>query len=478
MNWINKIIEIFQRWFSNKNKRQITTVNPETTAVQNNIITSKDKPDQAGPLNEIIIGNQQNNVTFNRINDFESGQNWEPLSNKHDSADFFSQVAGAGSAAGSAMYSAHGLYRATVSPDKLMTYNNGTLSSITLNGDKFASHAGFVNANTAVFAPVLIFQFASMVTGQYYFNGMANQLNSIQKGINQILQSYNNERIAKIKSMTDKLIEFEKNKYFTLEDFVAIDKIKMELSTIRYEYLLAANQQLKQSLFPDKHIAANTTAVSNVGGIEVLKIKTAALFGELKSDLQETYKDSGADGVFGKIGNFMERSGKKADKLVQKVNQSKFIFFLEAALEADKLYQYMLFMELKANLSYKNPDENRLGKIDQLYKALLTFDEKKDSISQEVSNASQSLQKELSALLSHYKENTLINETEISQNEKEINQQFKKLDKYRDSNKQLNMERQRIEQAFISPIEFVIDNRQGKGQIYVKKNGDGSDLIN
>lgn len=473
MNWINKIIEIFKRWFSKENKRQIITVNTEITAAQNNILTSEDKPKKAELLNEIIIGNQQNNVTFNRMNDFKFDQNWEPLSSKHDSANFFSQVAGAGSAATSTLYSAQGLYRATVSPDKLMTYNNGTLSSITLNGDKFGSHAGFVNANTAVFAPVLIFQFASMVTGQYYFNGMTNQLNSIQKGIDQILQSYNNERIAKIKSMTDKLIEFEKNKYFTLEDFVAIDKIKMELSTIRYEYLLAANQQLKQSLFPDKHTAEGTTAISNVGSIEVLKIKTAAFFGGLKSDLQEMYKDSAADGVFSKIGNFMERSGKKADKLVQKVNQSKFIFFLEAALEADKLYQYMLFMELKANLSYKNPDENRIGKIDQLYSALLAFDEDKDSISQEVRSASQSLQKELSALLSHYKENTFMNETEISQNEREVSQQFKKLDKYRDSNKQLKRERQKIEQAFISPVEFVIDNRQGKEQIYIKKNNDG-----
>lgn len=478
MNWINKIIEIFKRWFSKKTKHQIIAVNPEITAVQNNSFGSVEKGNEAVLLNEIIIGNQQNNVTFNRINNFQFGQDWEPLSNKHDSANFFSQVAGAGTAATSAMYSAQGLYRATVSPDKLMTYNNGTLSSITLNGEKFASHAGFVNANTAVFSPILIFQFASMVTGQYYFNGMTNQLNSIQKGIDQILQSYNNERIAKIKSMTDKLIEFEKNKYFTLEDFVTIDKIKMELSTIRYEYLLAANQQLKQSLFPDKVIIAGTTPTPNVGSTEVLKIKTAALFGELKNDLQEIYQGSSADGVFTKIGNFMERSGKKADKLVQKVNQSKFIFFLEAALEADKLYQYMLFMELKANLSYKNPDENRIGKIDQLYNALLAFDEKKDSISQEVSEASQNLQKELSALLSHYKENSFMNETEISQNEREINQRFKKLDKYRDSNKQLKLERQRIEQAFISPVEFVIDNRQGKEQVYIKKNTDGPDFIN
>lgn len=58
MNWINKIIEIFKRWFSKENKRQIITVNTEITAAQNNILTSEDKPKKAELLNEIIIGNQ------------------------------------------------------------------------------------------------------------------------------------------------------------------------------------------------------------------------------------------------------------------------------------------------------------------------------------------------------------------------------------------------------------------------------------
>jgi hypothetical protein len=477
MNWINKIIEIIKSWFSKKDRFEITDVEQEVVKVKHIIVTSIDHPHEAKVLNEIIIGNGKDNVTLNRINDFKFDHNWEPLSGKHDSANFFSQIVGAGAAAGSVVYSTEGLYRATVSPDKLMNYNNGTLSSITLNGDKFGSHAGFVNANAAVFAPVLIFQLASMVTGQYYFNGMTKQLSAIQKGIDQILQSYNNERIAKIKAITDKLLEYEKSKYFTLEDFVTIDKIKMELATIRYEYLLAANQQLKQSLFPDKNISGSTITLSNVGSVEALKIKTAMLFDEIKNNLNEKYKDSGAEGVLNKIVNFMERSGNKADRLVQKVNESKFIFFLEAALEADKLYQYMLFMELKANLSYKNPDENRVGKIDQLYNALCGFDEKKDSISDEVNQAAQSLQTELSALLSHYKQNTFMNETEISQNEKVLATQFKKLEKYWGSNIQLKLERKKIQQAFISPVEFVIDNRGGKGQIYVKTNKEKANLI-
>ncbi len=470
-------MEIIKSWFSKKNRSEISGVKHEQSEVQHNIVTSIDHPYEAEVLNEIIIGNGSDNVTLNRINDFTFDHNWEPLSGKHDSANFFSQVVGAGAAAGSIMYSTEGLYRATVSPDRLMKYNNNTISSITRNGDKFGSHSGFVNANSAVFAPVLIFQLASMVTGQYYFNGMTKQLSAIQKGIDQILQAYNNERIAKIKAITDKLFEFEKSKYFTLEDFVTIDKIKIELATIRYEYLLAANQQLKQSLFPDKNISSSKTTISNVGSVEALKIKTAKLFDDIKSDLNKIYQDSVAEGVLNKIGNFMERSGNKAHKLVQKVNESKFVFFLEAGLEADKLYQYMLFMELKANLSYKNPDENRIGKIEQLYNALCGFDESKDSISNEVNQAAQRLQKELSALLSHYKQNTFMNETEISQNEKVLSTQFKKLEKYWGSNIQLKLERKKIEQAFTSPVEFVIDNRGGKGQIYVKKNKEKANLI-
>jgi hypothetical protein len=340
-----------------------------------------------------------------------------------------------------------------------------------LNGKSFGSHAGFVNANAAVFAPILIFQFASMLTGQYYFNGMTKQLTAIQQGINQILQSYHNERIAKIKTYTEKLMEYEKSDFFTLEDFVNIDKIKMELGVIRYEYLLAANQQLKESLFPekDKNKTSQNQNHIDISSAEKIKIETNKIYNEIKNEISILYKDSDAETIMTGIGNFFENSGSKANKMAQKLNESKFFFMLEASLHADKLYQYMQFIELKANLSYKNPDENRIGKINQLSKSIYNFNSSKDSILNEVNSTAESLNKEVTALLNHYNDKSYFNQTEITAKKAEIKKQFVKIDEFKNSNAVLITERVKIKKAFETPIEFIMDNRNGEGKIYIKK---------
>ncbi|QGK73192.1 hypothetical protein [Flavobacterium sp. SLB02] len=466
MNWIQKLIQKAKALFSksdNENTALLTankTVKPQVT--QNN--------QKIEELNEIIIGNDKNKVVFNRINDFTLDQGWTPLSPNNENANFFSQLTGAGMASGAVLYSAQGLYQATVNPANLMTYNNGTLSSITLNGKSFGSHAGFVTANTAVFAPILVFQFASMLTGQYYFNGMTKQLTVIQQGINQLLQNHHNERIAKIRAYTEKLIEFDKSSFFTTEDFINIDKIKMELAVIRYEYLLSAHQQLKESLFPEKKgdNAAKYDSPADISSAEKLKIESTILFNEVKREIGSLYKKTGADGVINEIGNFFENSGKKASKMVQKLNESKFFFILEASLHSDKLYQYMQFIELKANLSYKKPDQNRIGKIDQLQQSIYNFDSGKDSVLSEVNRTAESLNQEVTALLNHYNDQSFLNQTEITAKKAEIKKQFQKIDKYKNSNATLIAERIKIKNAFETPIEFIMDNRNGEGKIYVK----------
>jgi hypothetical protein len=467
MNWIQKLILKTKALFSKSNNETTLLIATNETAKQQ----EAQNIHKLEELNEIIIGNEKNNVVLNRINDFTLDQGWTALSPNNDNANFFSQLTGAAMATGAVMYSAQGLYQATVNPASLMTYNNGTLSSITLNGKSFGSHAGFVNANAAVFTPILVFQFASMITGQYYFNGMTKQLTSIQQGINQLLQNHHNERIAKIRAYTEKLIEFEKSNFFTTEDFVNIDKIKLELAVIRYEYLLSSHQELKESLFPEKkeNSPAKYGSPADISSAEKLKIERTILFNEVKREIGSLYKKTGADGVINEIGNFFENSGKKANKMVQKLNESKFFFMLEASLHADKLYQYMQFIELQANLSYKNPDENRIGKIDQLQQSIYNFNPSKDSVLNEVNDTAETLNKEFTSLLNHYNSNSFLNQTEITTKKAEIKKQFQKIEEYKNSNAVLITERVKIRQAFETPIEFIMDNRNGEGKIYVKK---------
>lgn len=463
MNWIQKLLQKAKSLFS-KSDNVVPVLITENTIENNTIIQQEpQKHQELEILNEIIIGSEKESITLNRIPEFKFDENWSTLSSSN-TANFFSQVAGASAVTGGAMYAANGLYKATVSPDKLMVYNNGTTSSITLNGKSFSNHAGFEKAGAGVFTPILVFQFASMVTGQYYFNGITNQLNAIQQGINKLLQNYHNERIAKIKVLTEKLIEFEKSEFFTLEDFVNIDKIKMELAVIRYEYLLAANQQLQDHLFPEKNkgkAKGKTIYDNSISSAEMIKLDTIALFNDTKAQIKDLYKDSTVD-------KFFERSGKKANDFVKKVDDSKFMFLVEAALEADKLYQYALFMELKANLAYKNPDENRIGKTTKLYKSLCEFNQSKDSIFNEVSKTAEDLKKEMTALLANFKKNSYLNQNEITQNEQELKRQFQSLDKYKSYNANLIAERIKIKKGFETPIEIIIDNREGKEIVYLK----------
>lgn len=468
MNWIKKIIEIIKNWFTKKPAEENKIKQPQVPDRIQTHVPAKPQPEE---LNQIIIGSDKNSVILDRINNFTFDQQWTPLGETNENANFFSQVIGAGTAAGSAAFSASGLYRATVSPDKLMTYNNGTLSSITLNGKSFGSHAGFVNANAAVFSPILLFQFASMITGQYYFNGMTKQLTSIQQGISQLLQNHHNERTARMRAYAEKMIEFEKRSFFTAEDFVNIDKMKLDLAVIRYEYLLSAHQELKGSLFPEKAVndAPQNYDETDLSSAEKLKIAARRHLNEIKSEIRSLYKDSDAETFLSAVGNFFQNSGSRAEKLVQKINGSKFFFMLEAALHADKLYQYIHFLELKANLSYKNPDENRIGKIDHLRQSVYNFNPEKDSVLSEVNSTAENLNREVAALLDHYNDNSYFNQTEITAKKAAMTQQFKKIEKYKDSNAEFTGERAKIREAFETPIDFVIDNREGKGTIYIKK---------
>lgn len=464
MNWIQKLIQKAKSLFSKSDNIPMLLVTENE--IKNNVVILEEPQtlEELEVLNEIILGSEKESITLNRIPDFKFDENWSTLS-IDNTINFFSQVAGASAVTGGVLYAANGLYKATVSPDKLMVYNNGTTSSITLNGKSFSNHAGFVKAGAGVFTPILVFQFASMVTGQYYFNAITNQLNAIQQGINQLLQNYHNERIAKIKVLTEKLIEFEKSDFFTVEDFVNIDTIKMELAVIRYEYLLASNQQLQEYLFPEKEngkTKAKTIYENSISSVEMIKLDTVALFNNTIAQIKDLYKDTTVD-------KFFERSGKKANDFVKKIDDSKFMFLVEAALEADKLYQYALFIELKANLAYKNPDENRIGKTNKLYKALCDFNQSKDSIFNQVSKTTEDLKDEMTALLSNFKKNSYLNQNEIAQYEQELHLQFQRLDKYKSYNANLITERVIIKKGFETPLELVIDNRDGDTKIYVKK---------
>src|SRR5690606_34587941 len=88
--------------------------------------------------------------------------------------------------------------------------------------------------------------------------------------INNLISLHHNERLAKLRYINFKISELNKRSYFTTEDYITIDKLKYDLSTIRFEYLLTAEQEINKSL--DK-----VNEIGNVKTIDIISDDTNAL---------------------------------------------------------------------------------------------------------------------------------------------------------------------------------------------------------
>jgi hypothetical protein len=275
IQWLRKILgikKIEQNIIDSKSefKNQIIENNSEikqhlvdiNSSIENLMPKKEIKTTEIIDSFSLILKNQDSSLDFKLNNTIELDKSWALVSSQNNASNFLSQIAGGSTAASAIAYTASGLYTATANTSTLMTYANGSLSSITMNGSQIRGHAGFVAANPAVFTPILAFQFASMFTGQYYFNGLSKQLTSIQNGINEILNLHHNERLAKLRYANANMIDINRRNFFTLEDYVMIDTLKYDLSIIRYEYLLAAQQEVFNAFENDKLIKKEDTIVA------------------------------------------------------------------------------------------------------------------------------------------------------------------------------------------------------------------------
>ena len=426
------------------------------------------------PATKIQLGSDSGMVDFNLDNNFRLDENWTRLNSSNSSSNIFSQASGASAIAATSMYSASGLYTATANVGNLMKYGNGTISSITLNGSKFGTHAGFVGANAAVFAPILIFQIASMATGQYYFNGLSKQLTSLHESINTLISLHHNERLAKLRYINAKITELNNRSFYTTEDYITIDKLKYDLSVIRYEYLLTASQEINKSL-------DRADQVQESEGIEVISEDTNALekaklsiqdtatkfTSFMSGKLNEYFEDSGAKKAVGAIRNFTEDSNSKADKLTREIIESKFFFYSDVALKAEHLYQLSKLLELKMNIADKSPDANRLGKINEIYMSISNFNED-DSIFDEVAALNNQLRSKLVTDFAALTENSLTNKNKIIAASKKITKELDQSDDLIARKHLLFSDIQKIKEGFEKPHQIVIDNREGKAELYSK----------
>lgn len=491
-NWINRIlgIDILDKTINESYSATHTKLENITKLLESNIGTNSKLEDISKllgtnnnqivtpiiePISEIQLSNKSGSIDFKLDNSFKLDENWVLINSTNKTENFFSQASGASVVVATAAYSTSGLYTATASANSLMTYGNGTLSSITMNGSKFGQHAGFVSANAAVFTPLLAFQFASMVTGQYYFKGLSKQLTSIHESINNLISLHHNERLAKLRYINFKISELNKRSYFTTEDFMTIDKLKYDLSTIRFEYLLSAEQEINKSL--DKVIKIeDVKTIDNISDdtntLERMKISVKEKTTRLSSIISDKFSTLYQDSIFEKgivsVQKLSENSSKMATKLTNEIIESKYFFYSDVSLKAEHLYQLSKLLELKMNLSDKEPDSNRIGKIKELYNSILTFN-LDDSVFDEIETLNAQIKNKLVTDINILKENSILNKNKIIANGQMIKEELEKSEDMISRKHILFRDIQEIKTGFEKPNQILIDNRNGKTEVYAKK---------
>ncbi len=186
------------------------------------------------------------------------------------------QIIGTGAQVGTiAALVPNGLYTATVNPALLMTYSNSTIgSSIVGISGQITGHAGFASAVGAVFAPILIFQAMSLITGHYYMNGISRQLTFIDKKLRELIELYHLERVANIRYCRRIFRDLSEKEIVNIEDMIQFHNAMTRIGVIHEEY----SEQI------------NRININEIKNIENLFWTSDKIEGFLKNDDNYLYK--------------------------------------------------------------------------------------------------------------------------------------------------------------------------------------------
>jgi len=321
---------------------------------------------------------QKNLLQFNRAEKDLNMEEWIQIpQNYSDNLQKYislsGQIAGTGAQIGTiAALVPNGLYTATVNPALLMTYSNSTIGSsiVGING-QITGHAGFASAAGAVFAPILIFQAMSLITGHYYMNGISRQLTFIDKKLREIIELHHIERVAKIRYCRRIFKELSEKQIVNVEDMIQFQNAMTRIGVIHEEY---SEQINRINIKEIKNIDANLFWTSDKIG-EFLKnddncsykLKIAVLTDELyhMGKIIELHLNT-------KMMDDPERRNLRVNELMNEIkewNENNFYFnrsggqqveeyYQEAAKTLKNIYYNAVFHDDQADMLIKN-NENR-----------------------------------------------------------------------------------------------------------------------
>lgn len=500
-NWIQSLLgldklreSIFlnlenQKNLAEQNRKLITEIeyikdNPTKTEIRYINSSTKESKEVAHQINlpvtkEFALGAKKDNkICFSLMekelisNDFsEVGQSQE---GKYQLTSIMSGLTSGGAAWQASMQSTKGLFSSTISPDKLMRYqNNGTVSSIVKGADgKVQQHAGFTQAGGSVFNPLLVIQFASILTGQYYFNGITNQLNKVLDKLDNLERMHHIEREAKMKYAFRQMRQYCSKSAFTVEDFVNLKQISYDLQVIRNEYLIISKETIESvAKFVKPENLENENVILNEDDANKLEKTLVNVKGGVVGAIGKVSTSKfglGVKTLSNSVGKFIKNSKGKVGKINEKIDELAPFYTFKSAITAEELYQISRLVELKMNLAVKDITLDRVAKIADLKEELSNF-KKEDLLHTSIANMTCEFRKILLLRFQELKSESNIDKNDIQLLIQNSEKQFNLLDEINKKSietvRMLNLE---AVQSFSKESEILLDNRGAEPRLYIK----------
>ncbi|MBM9578645.1 hypothetical protein JWG45_15980 [Leptospira sp. 201903070] len=212
----------------------------------------------------------------------------------------------------------NGLFTATVNPALLTKFGNGTISTMIHGSNGIIQNAGFHATSISVFTPLVVLQALSLITGQYYLNGISKQLEGIENKLENLIKQYRNKQIAKITYSIKLIRELYKIKHPNVEDMVQLKKVDSEISMIHEEY------------------------VNHISSIKLDSIKLS-----------------------NKI-----RTSKKIEELFNKLKEVSLDFSTNMAIVTDEILHLNKIIELILNSRMSENIDNRAKRVDEIFEEI------------------------------------------------------------------------------------------------------------
>lgn len=246
-----KILKFFKNIFCFKKKSKTPSLSKELPIYSNSEIKADEKQElikSFGLLNE----KTDNGLHFELIPSKSAviNEKWQKIelnkNQKNNISGFLSELANSGSNIGIASQATNGLYRASTNPELLMKLKAGGLGSAVMNGNKISGSAGFLEAGSTFFTPLIIFQVISVAVGKTYMKNISSQLNSIQEKLNEIIRMYHLEREVTMELAFETLNSLSNKNDFRADDYTSIFNTLNELKKIRLEYKKMSEEASKE----------------------------------------------------------------------------------------------------------------------------------------------------------------------------------------------------------------------------------------